>query len=132
MLPFVLVGAGSGVLFGIMDGVINANPLARRLMSVYKPIARTSINPIVGMGIDLLYGFAMAGIFLVLRASLPGQTGLLKGVSFGLMAWFFRVAMRTASDSMMFRIPPATTLYGLATGLAEMLVIGILYGLALR
>ena len=40
--------------------------------------------------------------------------------------------MNAASDWMMFKVPAATLLYGLGTGLLEMLVIGILFGLTLR
>jgi hypothetical protein len=143
--------------------VIHANPLAQRLNDVYKPIARTSVNPLAGIVIDLLYGFFMAGVFLLLYKSLPGQTGLVKGVSFAFlerfprispttvfvvgdkslrtacgvivgnaMAWFFRVVMCTASQWVMFNVPVQTLLYSLVTGLDEMLILGVLYGLTLK
>lgn len=121
----------SGVLFGIMDGVVNANPFAQRLLEVYKPIARTSVNPVAGIVIDLAYGFVMAGVFLLLYESLPGSSGLLKGISFAVLVWFFRVAMSIASQWMMFRVRAQTVLYSLLTGLGEMRVLGILYGLTL-
>lgn len=132
MLRYVLVSVLSGILFGLLDAVINANPLARRLFEAYKPIAKTSINPIAGMIIDLVYGFALAGIFLLLFNSLPGETGLVKGLCYGLLVWFFRVVMSAASQWMMYKIPVKTLLYSLATGLGEMLILGILYGLTLR
>ena len=74
----------------------------------------------------------MAGVFLLLYRSLPGQTGLLKGVSFAVLVWFFRVVMSTASQWMMFRVPVETSLYSLVAGLGEMLVLGVLYGLTLK
>ncbi len=132
MLGYVLVSLASGILFGIMDGVINANPLAQRLLGVYQPIARTSVNAPAGIAIDLIYGFVMAGIFLLLYRSLPGDLGWIKGVSFGVLAWFFRVLMNAASDWMMFKVPVQTIGYMLVAGLIEMLVIGIFYGLTLR
>lgn len=122
----------SGILFGILDGVVNANPLAQRLLEVYKPIARTSINPIAGIVIDLVYGFVMAGVFLLLYESLPGASGLPKGMSFAVLVWFFRVVMSTASQWMMFRVPARTLLYTLVAGLGETVVLGILYGLTLQ
>ena len=76
MTAYIIAGIASGILFGILDGVINANPLAQRLYLVYKPIARTSVNPLAGIAIDLVYGFVMAGVFLLLYQSLPGGTGL--------------------------------------------------------
>jgi hypothetical protein len=131
MGTFVIVGAASGVLFGVLDGVINANPLARRLSEWCLPVARTSLNVVAGVAIDLAYGFAMAGLFVLLYAGLPGGTGLLKGVSFALVAWFFRVAMSVLSQWMTFRVPVRALVYSLLTGLAEMLVLGVLYGLTL-
>ena len=132
MIGYVLVSIISGILFGVLDGVINANPLAQRLYQVYKPIAKMSINPYVGMVIDLVYGFAIAGIFLLLYKSLPGETGLIKGISFGILVWFFRVVMSTTSQWVMFNVPNEALLYSLVTGLGEMLILGMLYGLTLK
>ena len=132
MAGYIIVSIVSGILFGILDGVIHANPLAQKLYKVYKPIAKTSINPIAGIAIDLVFGFVMAGVFLLLYASLPGTAGLIKGVSFAVLVWFFRVIMYVASQWMMYVIPGNTLLYTLTTGLAEMLILGVLYGLTLK
>jgi hypothetical protein len=96
MTRYIIVSVISGILFGIMDALINANPLARRLYKVYRPITRTTLNPAAGFIIDLVYGFAMAGVFLVLYDSLPGGVGLIKGISFAGIMWFFRVIMNAA------------------------------------
>ena len=132
MIGYIIVSIVSGILFGILDGVINANPLAQRLYQVYKPISRASINPLAGIVIDLIYGFIMAGVFLLLYKSLPGETGLVKGVSFAFLIWFFRVVMYTASQWVMFNVPLEALLYSLVTGLGEMLILGALYGLTLK
>ena len=132
MIRYIIVSIVSGILFGILDGVINANPLAQRLYEVYKPIARTSINPLAGIVIDLIYGFVMAGVFLLLYKSLPGETGLVKGVSFTFLVWFFRVVMYAASQWVMFNVPVEALLYSLVAGLGEMLILGVLYGLTLK
>ena len=132
MPGYLIVSIASGILFGIMDGVINANPLAQKLYEVYKPIARTSLKPLAGILIDLAFGFVMAGVFLLLYASLPGETGLVKGISFAILAWFFRVVMYTASQWVMFNVPGKALLYSLVTGLGEMLILGVLYGLTLK
>jgi len=128
MVSYIVVSIVSGILFGVLDGLINANPMGRRLNEFYKPIARTSINAPAGIVIDLVYGFAMAGIFVVLYNSLPGEAGVVKGISFGVLAWFFRVVMSVASNWMMFKAPVKTLLYTLVAGLGEMLILGIIYG----
>jgi hypothetical protein len=132
MIRYILVSISSGILFGIMDGVLNANPLARRLLEVYQPVARSSINVPAGVIIDLAYGFIMAAIFLLLYNSLPGESGLVKGLSFAGLAWFFRVVMYAASQWMTTQIPAGAVLYILVTGLVEMLILGVLYGLTLK
>lgn len=132
MWRYVIVSVGSGILFGVLDGVINANPLARRLYQVYEPILKKSINPIAGIAIDLVYGFIMAAVFLLLYQSLPGPGGFVKGLAFGVITWFFRVVMSAASTSVMFKVPSATVFYNLMTGFGEMLVLGMLFGLTLK
>ncbi len=84
------------------------------------------------MVIDLAYGFILAGIFLLLYRSLPGGSGLVKGFSFALMVWLFRVAMSAISSWMMYEVPVETLLYSLLAGLGEMLVLGVLYGATLK
>ena len=132
MIRYIIVSVVSGILFGILDAAIHANPFAQRLYEVFRPIARTSVNPLAGIVIDLVWGFIMAGVFLLLYKSLPGQTGLVKGVSFALLAWFFRVVMYTASQWVMFNVPVEALLYSLVAGLGEMLILGVLYGLTLK
>ena len=132
MTAYIVVSIVSGVLFGVLDGAINANPLARRLYDVYSPIARASVNVPAGIVIDLIYGFVMAGIFLLLYASLPGGTGIVKGISYAALVWFFRVVMYSASQWMMFAVPVKTLIYTVVAGLGEMLILGLLYGIALR
>ncbi len=132
MTRYLIVSIISGILFGILDGVIHANALARRLYAVYQPIARESVNAGAGIVIDLVFGFVMTGVFLLLYRGLPGKTAWIKGVSFALLAWFFRAVMQAASQWMMFNIPVETLLYSLIAGLGEMLVLGVLYGLTMK
>ena len=129
---YIVVSIVSGILFGVLDGLINANPLARRLYEVFQPIARTSINVPAGLVIDLVYGFVMAGVFVLLYQSLPGEAGWAKGVSFALLVWFFRVVMYVATQWMTLNVPVGALVYTLVAGLGEMLVLGVLYGLTLR
>jgi hypothetical protein len=132
MIRYIVVSVVSGLLLGVLDGMINANQLAQRLYQVYQPIAKTSVNAPAGTVIDLVYGFVMAGVFLLLYESLPGKANLVKGVSLALLVWFFRVVMGVAGQWMTFNVPVGTLAYSLVAGLAEMVILGIFYGLTLR
>jgi len=129
---FILVGVGAGVLFAFMDALLNANPLAQRLLAAYKPVMKEKIDAVAGTLVDLIYGIVMAAIFLILYDSLSGETGLLKGLSFGVLVWFFRVVMSVATEWITREIPQTTLLYNLLGGLLEMLVLGAVYGLTLN
>jgi hypothetical protein len=132
MIRYIIVSIVSGLLFGVLDGVINANPLAQRLYEVYTPIAKTSVNVPAGMVIDLVYGFVMAGVFILLYESLPGEASYAKGVSFAFLIWFFRVVMGVATQWMAFNVPVGALFYTLVARLGEMVILGIFYGLTLR
>ncbi len=132
MVAYFVGSVAGGLLFGLMDGLINANPLAVRLFAMFKPISRTSINVTAGIMIDLAYGFILAGLFMLLYPSLPGEAGWVKGLSYGLLVWFFRVVMGVISQWMMYTIPVESLLYSLAAGLAEMVILGLLFGFVVR
>jgi hypothetical protein len=129
---FFKVGIAGGLLFALMDGLIHANPIAQELLSVYAPLARPSVNTAAGVIIDLLCGLVLAGLFLVLYRSLPGGSGVRKGVSFGLITWFLRVVMQAASAWVMFTVPEIALVYLVVAGLLEMLVLGVLFGAMLE
>jgi hypothetical protein len=74
----------------------------------------------------------MAAVFLMLFKSLPGQSGIVKGITFAMIVWFFRVVMSAASAWMMYKVPLETVAYNLVAGLIEMLILGLLYGLTLK
>ena len=132
MFRFFVVSISAGLIFAVLDGLLNANPLAQRLYEVYRPIARQSVNVVAGVVVDLAYGFLMAWIFLLLYQSLPGGVGWMKGVSFGLLVWFFRVVMFALSNWVMFKVSGQTLAYTVVAGLVEMLVLGMFYGLTLN
>jgi len=130
-IRILLTGAGVGVVFAILDGLLNANPLAQRLYAVYRPIARQSVNAPVGLLLDILSGVVMAALFVRLMPALPGGP-VIKGLAFGVMAWFFRVAMGVAGQFVVFNVPGSALTYALFSGLIEMGSLGALYGLTLR
>lgn len=131
MIRYCIVSLISGLVFGILDGIINANPLAAKLYEVYRPIARKNINIPAGVVVDILYGFVMAGCFMALSQSLPGQSHLLKSLSYAGILWFFRVVMYGLSHWMIFEISVKALLYTLSSGLLEMIAISLIYGLTL-
>jgi hypothetical protein len=132
MLRFIVASVLTGLLFGIMDGLINANPFAVKLMECYSPIAKNNINIPAGIIIDLFYGFAISGIFFILMPLLPIENGIIKGLAYGIGIWFFRVLMGVVSSWMMYNVPVRTLIYVLLTGLAEMIILGIVNGLIIR
>jgi hypothetical protein len=129
---YILVSTIGGVLFVVLDTLLNANPLAMELYAVFQPISRSEINVPAGVFIDLAYGFILAALFLLLYRSLPGTSDIAKGISFAFMLWFLRVVMSALSQWMMVVVPVPLLLYLLGTGLFEMLVLGIFYGATLR
>lgn len=133
MITFRLLatGAGVGLVFAILDGVLNANPLAQRLYAVYRPITRPSVNAPLGLLFDIVFGVVMAILFVVLAPALP-RGPIMRGLTFGLIAWFFRVVMGVAAQAVMFNVPPAALVYSLFAGLLEMSILGLLYGATLR
>ncbi len=131
MIRYIIVGLISGVILWILEALINANPYAQNLYQVYKPIIKTTLNIPMVFLIYIIYGLAMAGIFLFLYQSLPGD-GILKGVSFGLLAWFFRGFMAVMSQWMTFIVPGKALVYAAITGFCESLILGIFYGATLK
>jgi hypothetical protein len=130
MTTFVIIGLAGGLIFAVLDFVLNVNPLAQRLNEPYRPIARRQMPLAAAVAIDLLSGLIMAGIFLLLRPAFPGGPVLGAAISFGLLAWFFRVLMAVLSQWVMFEIPAKTLLYIAAAGLLEMLALGLFYAMA--
>ena len=127
MLTYLIASFAGGVIFVLLDFVINANPLAQRLNEPYKPIARKRMHLAAAIVIDVLSSFTMAGIFLLLRPAFPGSKIVAAGVFFGLMAWFFHVLMGSLSQWIMFELPLTTHLYSIAAGLVEMVALGLFY-----
>jgi len=81
---------------------------------------------------DILSGFIISLIFLLIMPALPTESGFIQGIIYGLIIWYFKVFMGVASEWMMFNIPRKTLLYILLTGLLEMIVLGVTNGLLLK
>lgn len=132
IVRFLVVGLTSGILFAFADGVVNQNNLARAMYEYYKTIARPEAHISWIIGAFMLYGFVMTWIFEVLYNSLPGKSGLAKGTSYGIIAWFFRVFMYAITQWLIIAVPPKAIAYIMLAGLAEMLVMGWFYGIFMK
>ena len=131
MALYLLAGTLGGILFAVMDALINANPLAVRLLSAYKPIARPRVKIAAGIIIDLAYGLILAALFLFTSPLLTFAPVPLNGLLFGCGIWFLRVAMSALSNWMMFAVPFKAIAYQAISGLFEILLLGVLYSLIL-
>ena len=131
MVRFIIIGLVSGILFWLLEAIINANPYAQNLYQAYKPILKTTLNIPLVLLIYILFGFAMAGIFLFFYTALPGA-GIVKGISFAVLVWFFRGFMGALSQWMTFAVPAKALIYAAITGLIESVLVGMLYGVTLR
>jgi hypothetical protein len=123
MTMYVLASLGTGVLFVVLDVLLNANPLAQRVHSGYEPIARKELNPLPAVAVDMAYGFIIAGLYMLLSQALPGAGWLAKTASFAAVLWFLRVVMAALSHWVMFDVPAVAHLYDLVAGLVEMLAV---------
>jgi hypothetical protein len=132
MTRYILASLGVGLLFVLLDGLLNVNPLAQRAHKAYSAIARKSMNLALAVAIDLAYGFIIAALYLILYRALPGAPGLVRTVSFAVILWILRVVMAALGHWVMFEVPASTHLYDIAAGLAEMLVISAFCALTLR
>ncbi len=126
---YVAASCAVGVAFVLLDAILNANPIAQGAYAAFAPLARSELVLLPAVTIDVVYGFVLCAVFVGVQGGLPGRTPLSKGVSFGLLVWFFRVIMGAAAQWVMFDIPAVTVAYSVGAGLVEMLVIGVLVGL---
>jgi hypothetical protein len=131
MWTYIIVSLASGLLLAVLDALLNANPLARRLYSSYGPIARKSISIFRGILIDLLFGFILAGFYLLLYKGLPFQPGIARAITFGFIVWVLRSLMNSLSHWTMYEIPAQTHFYAIFAGLLQSLLISIFYSLTL-
>jgi uncharacterized membrane protein YeiB len=125
----ILVGLAAGVVFLVLDGLLNGNPFAQRVYAVYRPIARSSVDAVAGSLVDLAYGLILVALFVTLRHCLPGRTDLAKGLSFGLIVWLLRVVMRVAGEWVVTTVPASAHAYTLLGGLVQMLLVAGLIAL---
>ena len=132
MTRYVFASLGAGVLFLLLDGFLNVNPLAQRVHRAYGAIARKSMNLALAVAIDIAYGFIIAGLYLLLYQALPGTPGLVRTLSFAIILWILRDVMAALGHWVMFDVPASSHLYDIVAGLIEMLAISLFCAATLR
>jgi hypothetical protein len=131
-MRFIIVGLTSGIIFWILEGIINANPYAQKLYVAFKPILKPTISIPKAFLIYLFYGFVFSGMFLFFYNTLPGSIGIVKGLGFALLVWYFRGLMAVLNEWLTFAVPPKALVYAATAGLIESLLLGMFYGLLLK
>ena len=95
------------------------------------PIARPSVNAVAGSLVDLVYGLALTGLFVICRECLPGETNLVRGISFAVAVWFLRVVMRVAGEWVTAAVPASTHAYTLVAGFLQVLLVSLVIAMLL-
>jgi hypothetical protein len=123
----VVAGIVASVLFLVLDaalgtagGFIGAQVFG---LSVEQPPGfEAKIQ--FGLVFELINGFMLAVVYAVIHPSLPGR-GWKKGISYGLLVWGLRVVMGAFSTYMMTDMSPISIAITGATGLIEVMILGI-------
>lgn len=128
-MRFVLAAAIVGALLMVAD-LVSDTSLAAIRSGRNESTNEDRSDLFRRLTMDLVYGVVIAGLFVMLADRLPGDTGIAKGIALGVVVWFVRV-LRATSAWVANETPRRTLSIGLALGLAEMLLIGVVLGLLL-
>lgn len=133
-MRYLIISLACGILYWILDGIITWNPYAQKLYqsSAFRSNVKPAFSLLKSFCVYLVYGFAMAGIFLLLYKALPGEIGIVKGISFSLISWYFRGLMGIMLQWTFGTVPLKNMGYFAITGLSESLILGVLLGLTLK
>ncbi|PIV54515.1 hypothetical protein COY52_11335 [Candidatus Desantisbacteria bacterium CG_4_10_14_0_8_um_filter_48_22] len=129
MARFILVSMASGVILGVIDYICNTGSFTEDLKGFSGQLLLSAGKAASGLGINLALGFAMTGIFILLRKSFDG---VIIAMGFALTVWFFRVTMFFIRKWMTFKAPLNDLVYVFIAGMSQMISLGILYELTLK
>lgn len=116
------------IVLGVILGFFSVTVFKLPMFVSDSTLWRKEFNPILSVCLDIIYGIILAGLFNLLYIGIPGE-GILKGISFGLIIWFFKVVMAMGSIRIMFNVSDKVLLYWTFSGLFEMLIIGTILGM---
>ncbi|MFH1784658.1 MAG: hypothetical protein ABH868_07220 [bacterium] len=113
---------------GVMSGFLSVSVFKLPIFVCDSTLWHQQFNPALSVFLDIIYGIILAGLFNLLYMSIPGE-GLMKGISFGLIVWFFKVVMAMGSIRVMFDVSNKILMYWTFAGLVEMMIIGSVLGI---
>lgn len=79
MVRYIVVSVAGGLILGLLDGLINANPYAQKLFEAYKPIAKSSVNIFWGLGLTFFTGLSWREYFFSSTQVCRGRQRFSKG-----------------------------------------------------
>jgi hypothetical protein len=117
-----------GILFIVFDMLIAIT--TSPLYALYSDLAiwKTPPNILVGTIFDIINGFILVGVYMVLYIGIPGL-GWKKGLTYGIIVDLFRVVMMTFSSIVMLDIPLLLVVVSLVTGYIEIIVLCVILAL---
>lgn len=116
------------LISGVVAGFFSVSVFKMPIFVSDSTLWRQEFSPYLSVSLDIIYGIILAGLFNLLYISIPGE-GIMKGISFGLIIWFFKTVMAMGSIRVMFNVSDKVLLYWTFSGLLEMLVIGTILGI---
>ncbi len=116
------------IVLGVVSGFFSVNVFKMPMFVSDSTLWRQEFNPYLSVSLDIIYGIILAGLFNLLYMSIPGE-GIMKGIAFGLIIWFFKTVMAMGSIRVMFNVSDKVLIYWTFCGLLEMLVIGTVLGI---
>ncbi|MEA2075277.1 MAG: hypothetical protein U9O85_06040 [Euryarchaeota archaeon] len=114
-----------GILFIIFDMLIaiSTSPIFAPYSDL--PIWKTPPNILAGLFFDLINGFILVAVYVIIYNGIPGF-GWKKGLYYGLIVGLFRVVMMSFSSIVMYNIPLKLVITSLITGYIEIAILCII------
>jgi hypothetical protein len=131
-IPRVIIGGiFIGLLMvtsGMISGFFSVAVFKLPMFVSDSTLWRKEFNPALSILLDISYGIILAGLFNLIYMSMPGK-GVVRGIAFGLIIWFFKVVMAMGSIRVMFNVSDKILVYWTCTGLLEFLMVGMVLGI---
>ncbi len=119
------LGIWIGILFIVFDLLISlsTSPIFSSFSDL--PIWKTPPNISAGIIFDLINGFVLVAVYMIIYNGIPGL-GWRKGFNYGIIVGLFRVVMTSFSSIVMYNIPLPLVITSLITGYIEIVLLCII------